>query len=248
MCGACTWRARAGQRGARAWMQKCGAWTRRARAGQRGGRAWTKTWDAWMEMCPAWRGRYAGEMHCGRRWLIIKLLLSTLGGAVVTWAVAWGCALWENHHSEGPLGPDDSRLYWPRGVPAAWPPPFSAQVTLDRDLNGALVVGGERGDSDPRNTYFLIATVREYGWPARAMRGTEFEDDWVTVAETRFDAPMWLRPSSACKGLPQEILPAGFAIDAALSGLLVLEIGEGTGLVRRRWMARRGRCPRGFRK
>jgi hypothetical protein len=168
-----------------------------------------------------------------RRWPL-KLALCILAGAVVTWAVAWGCALW------GPLAPLDeftkrSGGAWPNGTPREW-------TSYDQFDSASLTVTEvfTRGE-DTRGC--VLANEVTFGFPLRSMRVTEWGGPSREAVTTAIATKATWRLNPDGYGLPTRILPLGFALNTLLAAGVVLGVVEGLGAARR-WRRRsKGRCP-----
>jgi hypothetical protein len=184
------------------------------------------------------RPQYPAAMKRGTRRLITKLTLCTLAGAVVTWAVAWGCALW------GP-GTDQKEVEfreagrWPVEVPAAWgsfPGLRMEETTPVRHSTSWCSVA-------PQFTSKMV-TITEVGWPVRSMAGvTRSRHRHESLRDTTVRAPKWMRPNQHCDGIPTRILPVGFAINTLFAMGLLLGLVEGLAFARRRARRAKGLCP-----
>jgi hypothetical protein len=169
--------------------------------------------------------------------LIVKLTLCTFAGAVVTWGVAWGIALWaptvriESHVTDGP---------WPVDVTPDWPSPnilwtgrnaFCAEWTWEyRETI--------RGQPGVWNVIYLTET----GWPMRSMRMIHaspyiagFKNTHICLREGDGNRRWYF--------VPTEVLPLGFALNTLLAAALLLGMTETIGLARRRLRSRKGLCP-----
>jgi len=155
-----------------------------------------------------------------RRWTL-KITLALLAGVVVTWAVAWGCALW---------GPEDTghRSIAFDAYTTAWETP-----PTERQLDA---IGG----------HHVVRTL--VGLPMRSMQCTEVWRDSsgspdIDGIPIKRDTLGWLRPTYNVGELPMRILPLGFALNTLLAAGVILTLTEGAGAWRRRARRTRGRCP-----
>lgn len=169
----------------------------------------------------------------------VKLTLALPAGAVVTWAVACGCALWSDE-----LGGDwpstGAGLRWQTEVPADWPAPRF--VSKGEGFGKNVETCG--GSSSQGLT--IRAFVTDTGWPARAMRATVVYDEHRRYRMSGID----LRPPDRFDPetlLPTRIVPLGFALNTLLAAGVLLGVVEGVAFARL-WVSRRvrrasGRCP-----
>jgi hypothetical protein len=173
----------------------------------------------------------------GVRRLIVKLTLCTLAGAVVTWGVAWGCALWSLRPKE--LGESVSAP-WPRGVPKQWTL-TAADWTLKGSAAQSLWFTGSE-DFAPEGG---VVSMRDYGWPLCSMRHLVVTTGLFpssVLVNTSSPCPKWLRPSGECTGFPLRILPLGFTLNTLLAAGVLLGVLEGFAFARRRVRRANGRC------
>jgi hypothetical protein len=161
----------------------------------------------------------------------LKLSLSLFAGAVVTWAVAWGCALW----GQITLNGEDTWAPWPAGVPDHWPPPKRAVFSVNTWVTEWMW-------SEDYDETHRIAEVYANGLPFRAMKSTRIHDYGTPVLITSITAPEWMRPRYAYRWLPTQVLPLGFALNTTLAAVMVLGLIEGAAWARRSSRRRRGRC------
>jgi hypothetical protein len=200
------------------------------------------------------RARYAWGMprrpSTIRRWTL-KLALSLLAGAVVTWGVAWGCALWGDIERPRVFRVNDS-MAWPVPPPGSWPLPQGTSFTDSR----FITVRFARSWEGPKG-YWM--TSREFGWPARSMRETTYVEMGANRAAGRPIVPEPSVPPALMewsdaadlrwKGLPMDArMPAkialrGFAINTLLTAGVLLGVVEGFAFARRRARRGKGRCP-----
>jgi len=169
-----------------------------------------------------------------KRWTL-KITLALLAGAVVTWAVAWGCELL------APGGEDmDEQGYIGSWTVPQWGVPM-------REWPEATWYSVYAGHATTRRTwtsgYQHYLHRYESGWPARAVSyytssdsmGYAFDDAIVGSGE-------WIRrPDDVVLGVG--ILPLGFTLNTLLAAGVILTLTEGAGAWRRRARRRKGRCP-----
>lgn len=183
----------------------------------------------------------------------LKITLALLAGAVVTWAVAWGCALW---------GPRPMR----RGEVQV-----KGEAAVQRARENGLIVPGDFGDSTfnsevhsapgyqmtfvgfitvehPRTTssqrvFACDRFVRSTGWPLLGLRGTLRAEQGEPLRRTG----ILLVPSRVARvlhtrgeqpRLPCVPIPLGFTLNTLLAAGVILMLTEGAGARRKR-----GRCP-----
>lgn len=170
---------------------------------------------------------------------MLKFTLALLAGALMTWAVAWGSALWVPWPHG--LKEVDNGAGWPSCAPASWPSPSDENIA-ENSLRTRREVWAEREDSSVNGLAFIGADCHEYGWPLRSMVSCELDNDGDTFYEDQIEPPEWLRGPD-CYGLPPGILPLGFTLDTLLYASLMLGLSEGLAFARRRWRHKRGNCP-----
>jgi hypothetical protein len=175
-----------------------------------------------------------------RTWTV-KITLSLLVGAVITWAVAWWCALYGA--LPRPASMIDStaeNLRWPTAPPDVWRDPTASSTSAAR-----LITRQSYGVISPGHHLFH-AEQNEFGWPFRSLRSVHFMhlSDAAITERHRFSlhAPrLWLSPLN--RHLPLAPMPLGFTLNTLLTAALVLGLIEGAGLTRRTLRVRRHRCP-----
>jgi hypothetical protein len=161
-----------------------------------------------------------GEGVKKKRWTL-KLALCLLAGAVVTWGVAWGCALWGQNT-----------------VP--YPDPLPTERTFA--LRTETAINGSPGE-------FIEFDV-SFGVPCRALisKRVWFIDRYLwqlSKPQTALDQLLrLLRPSDGFDGrFPTRILPLGFALNTLFYAAVLLGTVEGVAFARRRVRRGKGRCP-----
>jgi hypothetical protein len=170
-----------------------------------------------------------------RTWTL-KIVFCFLAGAVVTWAVAWGCALWARYPNRPPGSYNWPRPEaWPVPVPSDWPEPQAVDALtnplVDSNVFWRNLAGGQYGVTEVR-----------FGWPVRAM-------SWVHFYRDDGDRAIWWDEGlrlETLRGrlLPLRVLPLGFMLNTLLAAAVLMGMVEGAGIARRRLRAHRGRCPR----
>jgi hypothetical protein len=174
-----------------------------------------------------------------KRWTLVKLPLSLLAGAVVTWGVACGCALW---------GPMPLTTTSEEGAITEWTSlirsdhrPFVRWTTGHNQWRTHASCFGTAGVVD---VHFIFAgCFEESGWPARALR-MQTADHWDTAVRlnTSVRPPALLRAGADCMGLPTEVLPLGFTLNTLLVAGTLLSFVEGFAFARRLVRRAKGRC------
>ena len=191
-----------------------------------------------------------------KRWTL-KITLALLAGAVVTWGVAWGCALWavrgETYMSNrfGGSSPEDGELErrFPPGLRAGW---RRAEGEWVRSVQLGHGRGWEEGYYSvkrwtPSNTATAAAWGR-YGWPALSLLWMEthagFQGPELHAPSTlkpRVRGTKWLNGQKG-RRLPLAIIPLGFALNTLLAAGVLLGVVEAFAFARRRGRRRKGRC------
>ena len=170
---------------------------------------------------------------------IVRVGVCLLAGAVVTWAVAWGCALW----GEGPRLEFNLRPVEPRvsAFVPAYPEDQGWIGGRTRVRTKTLIITALDDDVLPATEAY---DLQEFGWPARGMLGrTKLDYGDQIVLDTYLAAPSWMGPGPDCPGLPTEVLPLGFALNTLLAAGVLMGVVETFAWARRRGRRRRGRCP-----
>jgi hypothetical protein len=193
------------------------------------------------------RGTLGNVKRGARSRLIVKLTLCTLAGAVVTWAVAWGCALWSPFapvRSEKWEGGSDEALR--AGMPAL---DGRYRRETRRETWGGTGYLDDRmsGRDRPLRGFetmplFIWHRVRA-GFPASALEGHCFVAG-SAERPSAFYAPRWTHPRDAFGGrlLPTRIIPLGFTLNTLLAAGVLLGVVEGFAFARRRVRRAKGRC------
>jgi hypothetical protein len=174
----------------------------------------------------------------GTRRLIVKLALCTLAGAVVTWGVAWGCALWAF-----------PRASYDRLLETAWPIPVGApRPPAEAGEYGNAFRSVRRWSVDwfEEHTNDYRVHFEEFGFPIRAMRITDTTSITDGVVNSEFllnghciAAPRWLASNRV---LPTRVIPLGFTLNTLLAAGVLLGVVEGFAFARRRVRRAKGRC------
>jgi hypothetical protein len=182
-----------------------------------------------------------------KRWTLIKLPLSLLAGAAVTWGVAWACALWGlatlDYPISHPSGLKPSA--WPAGAPRDWPAARNYRLA-DNNTTTELRWYQISGWTE-RNAEQLM-----YGWPLRSMEATAISENGIELSghahfklhrDTSIPAPSWMRPRDEYRVLPLAPLPLGFPLNTLLAAGVVLGVEQGFALTQRKRRHVTGRCP-----
>ncbi len=175
-----------------------------------------------------------------RTWTV-KITLSLLVGAVITWAVAWWCALYGAlPRPASMIDTTAGSLQWPAPPPDAWRDPTASSTSVAR-----LITRQSYGLISPGHHLFH-AEQSEFGWPFRSLRSVHFMhlSDAAITEQRRFSLPaprLWLSPLN--RYLPLAPMPMGFALNTLLAAALILGLIESAALARRTLRARRNRCP-----
>jgi hypothetical protein len=186
-----------------------------------------------------------------KRWTLKVALVGVcmLAGAVATWGVAWGCALWAPRTAirSHPGGA------WPAEVPADWPPP-GIEVSSRGPGTFSYVWENSgyilRESQDGTRTVLTTPTVRQYtirrfraGWPAFALRLERRSGQHGPISTGVLRVLESQTANANIPGLPTRILPLGFALNTLFYAAVLLGIVEGPAFARRRVRRGRGRCP-----
>jgi hypothetical protein len=194
-------------------------------------------------------------------WFSFRLTAALRAGAVVTWGVAWGCALWApgsetvqrvaEFHGAEPNPAVTMRI--PEPLRAGWTEPgFGARsfigsrsVGLDEGGYSVMLVGGS-GKSRQAHAAF-----GEYGLPCAALMWIEPSTD--SKLRDGLEAPEWLEPRDGMSWdttlarkarLPTRVLVLGFIANTLLATGGLIGAVAGLGLARRRLRRAKGRCVR----
>jgi hypothetical protein len=189
-----------------------------------------------------------------KRWTLVKLPLSLLAGAVVTWGVAWGCALWHDDFTR----PSNATEYQGEraaskaasvGIPIRRRDGFTELEIGDNSAVGLKVSYANLNQFfderySPR-VYNATVTDLRAGWPLLALQGAVIFDNELPSLENLFPLPPRVqslidRPG---RSLPLRILPLGFALNTLLAAGVLLTLVEGFAFARRRVRRAKGRCP-----
>ncbi|HYE63620.1 MAG TPA: hypothetical protein VD997_16635 [Phycisphaerales bacterium] len=178
-----------------------------------------------------------------KRWSL-KIAACLLAGAVITWAVAWGCAI----YCELPVGGVLRRstqgrpFEWPSPAPAGWPAKPAAQFTSKGPgITEHDSVGPDNGRLDGSFPCTMLA--RDCGWPLRSMRALRRtpQGPWPTEEWDSPEAP-WLWRGPIGRRLPIQVLPLGFVTNTLLTSAVLFLTFTSRGVVRG-WGRRPGHCP-----
>jgi hypothetical protein len=187
-----------------------------------------------------------------KRWTLVKLLLSLLAGAVVTWVVA-ATAMTVGH-----FGRESQEIFgftWPSGHRGrsthvtsifleTWGTYSRASPTREVpprvDVVGTLpgwaeVTGHELPLEVP---YSLAAGIIE---PAFTMRISIYNGS--TTSDRVASGGWMLSAAGEPVYLPFRILPLGFTLNTLLAAGVLLGLSEGFAFARRRVRRAKGRCP-----
>jgi hypothetical protein len=183
------------------------------------------------------------------RGLIVKLTLCTLAGAVVTWGVAGGCALWVPVRVQSARG---AALDGFLTAPPSWSERSETDllqltttdargIGLRHGVCGRLLLHGGDRLGDIRLMWRL-----EAGWPVPAVMGEGRREMTTVTSRGALAIPPWLRPRplpTSRPHLPARILPVGFTLNTLLAAGVLLGVVEGFAFARRRVRRAKGRCP-----
>jgi hypothetical protein len=196
---------------------------------------------AGAQRSPALFCAYLGAVKRRNTRLIARLAACTLAGAVITVAVAWGCAIWGREKRNGP---ELSDVAWSMRLPD-WPELATHSYWSSTP---GLVLGFEIGGfrhGGPQDRIYRIATT-EAGLPLLSMRG--YSANWISTKTRPFGPVLrrgWHLETEGFYGRDLPVVPVwpGFALDTAFYGAIVLALWSAPGVIRRRTRKRRGRCP-----
>jgi hypothetical protein len=162
-----------------------------------------------------------------RKRLALRLAASAVAGAVLTVAVAWGCAMRPGFAEN--RGPRESGR-WLLGAFPGWP------AAPERTFVESGVLYDSISQSAESRYRQLVAT---FGLPLRAL---QMDIVGNKLGVTRFRGIM-VAEGQLTHGLPTLPLWPGFALDTAFYGGIVFLLWSAPGFVRRRSRLRRGACP-----
>jgi hypothetical protein len=182
-----------------------------------------------------------GEGVKKKRWTL-KIALYLLAGAVVTWGVAWGCALWGGKWASAMTETDG----WPPEAPREWPAP-GLETTghgfgrRERSWQRAGMILHPTGRNDgsyyieniPANEFYLAHRLNT-GWPRLAMTRL-----WLVSSGSGVHSST----TGLAANVPTRILPLGFTLNTLFYAAALLGVAEGVAFARRRVRRGRGRCP-----
>lgn len=186
---------------------------------------------------------YAARVNRRAR-VILTAIGCVLLGAIGTWGVAWGIALWADPPSVNDPGGSMDAIPWPQGVPVAWEEPLACASCRDR-LQSSLRCWATGADGEEE------AWQARFGWPCRAMElrvitatpFTALNPSGSTVLASTAAGPWaWLRPAAASRGVPTTIL-SGFAVNSLMTAAVLFAACEGVRLWKLRAWVLNGRCP-----
>jgi len=171
----------------------------------------------------------------GKGWAV-KVTLCTLAGAIVTWGMAWGCALWGPEAQKGDITITRPSGPWPISVPDGWGEPGCLMEVRTFASESRSWV---RAD-DPHSLKYV--TIYAIGCPLRSMGGMSWSRMGSSSEWSMAYAPRWLLPNDNCHGLPTRIILAGFTLNTLLAAGVMLGMVEGLAFARRRVRRAKGRC------
>jgi hypothetical protein len=194
-----------------------------------------------------------------RRWTV-KLALCLLAGAVVTWAAAWGCALWGPLKERGGTATKisgDVLAEMVEAPPAAqgWQREVEALESVGPGLSVAAFVLGDSWDTGDFGHFQIQGWIVDTraGFPRLAL-GCRRVSGSTTRVQHGIEAPQFFKPASPFRGwgrpglapsrdLPLRPLPLGFALNTLLYAAVLLGLVECLALTRRQVRRAKGRCP-----
>ncbi|MBM4112130.1 MAG: hydrogenase maturation nickel metallochaperone HypA [Phycisphaerae bacterium] len=171
-------------------------------------------------------------------------------GAVLTVAVAWGCALWSSPAASEVVFVEEDGA-WLRGVPADWP--VSPSFVKRQSARGFI----QEFQHHPVGDGYFVRHFDQYawlaGWPMLALTGAanKVNDsaggvfaapgtlELVAAIEISFD-PWMDRGNRVIPLLP---IPIGFVVDTLFWGAIVAGATLLLRAFKRRCRIARGRCP-----
>ncbi len=187
-------------------------------------------------MRPAAAGAAEGA---GVRRVVVSLVAIPAIGVAVNVGIAWGCVLSVTGTQQGGTSATDAQERWWR---AEAPPAMRAAVPTRASLwtgfgyEGLLLLAGDPPDGG-------VATRVRGGWPMPAVESVRWLSSSAGIDRTHgfLRLPIGRRVGRA--GVPIRPLPAGFALNTLLYGLLIWGPLSGPAASRRFVRLRRGRCP-----
>jgi hypothetical protein len=202
--------------------------------------------------------RYARAMRSRwspvKRWTL-KLAISLFSGVIVTWGVAWGCALWRNVGArrtfQSQLGAQWVRVDLSTSfLEERW------EVTAANSADPSWVVESVPSWVRRPTELDLFTVSTAYGVPFRSLFETAAARDVpgkVTSGPLTGTGPRvfqmdWmidginLESGPPRETLPVRILTIAFTLNALLTAGVAFIAMEGTALARRRMRHRKGRC------
>jgi hypothetical protein len=194
-----------------------------------------------------------GEGVKKKRWTI-KLALCLLAGAVVTWGVAWGCAIESDRRppqrdQEFVMVFEGDTLWGAvlfRGLPgfdrySVLPPEAVGLDVFKKPVMEPILLGVRQLDR-PNWMRFqgAGAEITRFGWPCRALSRESQVDFNNRVLHMN---SLELGSTAGIVRLPLLILPLGFALNTLFYAAALLGAVECVAFARRRVRRGRGRCP-----
>jgi hypothetical protein len=183
----------------------------------------------------------------GARMLIVKFTLCTLAGAVVTWVVAWGFALWGTMSETGSetfRSRDEIRR---RSVEGGVPPSsmnVSWLTVSEWSGTGVRLAAGDLTEVVVDDLRISGWRHLSCGWPAHALDcHTAQISRKPPLVKNLWVAPQWVGSTGSGRSLPYAILPLGFALNTLLAAVVFLGLVQGFAFARRRVRRANGRCP-----
>jgi hypothetical protein len=174
--------------------------------------------------------------------MLIKLPLSLLAGAVVTWGVAWGCALSPASRLRF-YKVEDQSLRWDHLRESLRP---ESQGTSFKDASAAHIGAFKEYRYWSCLEYATCESIVA-GWPFRALSGHRYVHGGVRNPDKKsvIEVPYFslLSQSESNRKLPMEVIPVGFTLNTLLAAGVLLTLVEGFAFARRRVQRSKGRCP-----
>jgi hypothetical protein len=191
-----------------------------------------------------------------KRWTL-KLALCLFAGAVVTWGVAWGCALAPTEIFPSSMlaysGSEALELAPTYGLTPRPPQEMDFSVILNVGKNTGLGVSTQRAEITQASGSVHLMSMHQMfirqiwtGWPAHALHGTMTVKGMSMVWTM---SGLWEPPPRVQafihrrRPLPIRVLPFGFALNTLLAAGVLLGLVEGVAFARRRVRRAKGRCP-----